>query len=115
MTENEYQRRESELTNIGEGISEEINKLSIKDMVWELRDLKSYSKLEAEVCKLIKDTWRGEGIKNEIDYMLEELLFGCQSNENMEIMISCLDLEQKVKDMMIELKQSQEEYDYDAA
>jgi len=109
MTENEYQYRESALTKISEGVEENINKMNSDQMAEELVDLVANHHLLDDVYTLIEGKYRGEGIPNNLDTLLGELV--CK-NVNLANFISCLGLEKTIKEKMIETYIDREARDF---
>lgn len=82
---------------IAEAVTAEVSKMTLKDIVWEITELKSNCGLLDRVFDLISSEWRKEDLSIRIDDLLDELCL-----DNLVTFISCLNLEEKVRQMLIE-------------
>ena len=94
---NRYYDEQANLERIHEGIEEEVSKMSLRDVVWEIKELNSNQKLLIQVFDLIIESWRKHNPSYEIENILDALV-----NENMVTFIEYLGIESKVREMLID-------------
>lgn len=84
-------------SRIAEGVEKEVSKMTLKDVVFEITELKSNSGLFTEVLDLCQDSWRKDGAGQQVEDILNDLVF-----TNLHAFIFNFGLEEKVREMLIE-------------
>lgn len=92
------------LERIREGIEDEVYKTSIPDLIVDIYELVSHTKLEPRVWAMVRAAWRAFEPRNELDDLLEELY----TRESLPTFLSVLGLEDKFREMIIEYRYDQE-------
>lgn len=95
-----YHNEIASLTKLHESIEEEVKKATIKDLVWDMYNLCSQSRLQDKAFIMVRDAWRKFNPANEIDNLLGEIL----SQTNYPDFISNLNLEEAFRKMVIDYR-----------
>lgn len=93
---------------IYEGVEKEVNKMTLRDVVWEIQELNSNSKLYAEIWDLCQEEWRKDGAGQIVEEILNDLL-----PKNLELFVFNLNLEALVRKLLIESMFDRAMEDYD--
>lgn len=93
-----YYDEQGNLERIREGIEEEVYKTSIPDLVTDIYELVSHTKLEPRIWAMVRAAWRAFEPRNELDDLLEELY----TRQSLPTFLSVLGLEDQFREMIVE-------------
>ena len=88
-----------------ERIEEEVESATLKELCDDLFDLYCYKSAIDPVWVMVRDAWRGDGVRDIVDILLFELY----NQKNLETFITSLRLEKKFRETLTE---SRFDYEY---
>lgn len=93
--DNPVDHKGESVAQIADGIYSQVEGMSVEDICFDLHGISSMHRLEEKVYQLIQDTYRGAGISDTLDILLDELL----TPNTLSVFIVSLGLENQVREM----------------